>query len=439
MTFGSSRYDREIVGLALPALGSLVADPLLSLVDTGFVARVGTDALAGLGVAAALFAVAFFVFDFLEYGTTALVAKAVGAGDVAAAGRSVVTAFLIAGGSGVALTGVLLLAGASLVGLLGGRGDMASAALTYVTIRALAAPAVLLVRAAHGAYRGYQDTRTPFVVTLGINAINLVLDPILIFGLGWGVAGAAWATVVAQYAGAVAFVSLLLRSRERFGLVGARPVAGEVRFFLTVSRDLAIRVTAVMGAFTMATAVAARISDVAVAAHQVLSQVFLLTALTLDALAIAAQALIGRMIGGGRREEAVVVADRILVLGIGFGILTALVLAAFAPFIPTWFGSDPAVEAAISGALWILILMQPLGAIVFAWDGVFIGVGDFRYLAWAMVGAAAVATIVFLLVIPMGWGLPGVWWGVIVLLGVRALTLAWRRWAPGGPLRSVPG
>ena len=198
------------------------------------------------------------------------------------------------------------------IGAFGANGEVAAAAVEYVRVRALAAPAVLLMRVGHGAYRGYQNTRTPFLVAVGVNLVNLVLDPLLIFGAGWGVAGAAWATVIAQWGGAAAFLALFARGRRRYGLAGARPVAGEVRSFLVVGRDLAIRTTALMVAFTLATSVATRVSNTAIAAHQVLMQVFLFTALALDAFAIAAQAVVGRLLGAGRHREATEVADRLL-------------------------------------------------------------------------------------------------------------------------------
>jgi putative MATE family efflux protein len=420
--------------LALPALGALIADPLLSLVDTAFVGRVGSDELAALGVASAIFGVAFFVFNFLEYGTTSEVAKAVGRRDTDAAGRAVTTALSMAAVAGVAVMGLLLAGAGAIVGAFGAAPGVAEAGVTYVSIRALAAPAVLVVRASHGAFRGFQDTRTPMIVALAANGINLLLDPVLIFGFGWGIAGAAWATVAAQWGAAASFLVLFARRADDFGLRRARPVAAEMRRFLGVGRDLAIRTAALLATFTVATAVATRVSSEAVAAHQVLSGIFLFTALALDALAIAAQALIGRHLGAGDRSGAAELADRLLVLGVGVGIGLFAALAAVAGMVPGWFTPDEGVRAAIRSSYWILAALQPLAAAVFVWDGVFIGVGDFRYLAGAMLVAALVGIGALVAVLPLGWGLPGVWAGMAVFLGVRAITLAWRRWGPRAPL-----
>ncbi len=431
-----SPHDRALAALAIPALGSLVADPLLSLVDTAFVGRVGTDALAGLGIAAALFGVAFFAFNFLEYGTTTQVARAVGRVDVAAAGRATLTAGMLAVLFGLALAALLAILAGPAAGVMGASNGVRSEAVTYVMIRALAAPSVLLVRAAHGAYRGFQDTRTPFLVTLGINGLNLVLDPLLIFGADMGVAGAAWATVIAQWAGAVVFVGLLRRNGAKYGLDGARPVTREVRAFLRIGRDLAIRSGSLLAAFTYATAVAARVSDDAVAAHQILSQLFVFLALGIDALAIAAQALVGKHLGAGNDRAAVEVSDRLLVLGFAFGWAITALLAALAPVIAGWFTADQAVISVFAEAYWIMALVQPIAALVFVWDGVFIGAGDFGFLAAAMVVSALAAAAVLSAVLPLGWGLAGVWWGIATLLGVRLVTLGWRRLAASSPLRA---
>jgi putative MATE family efflux protein len=434
-----SPHDRTIAVLALPALGALVADPLLSLVDTAFVGRIGSDALAALGVASAIFGVAFFVFNFLEYGTTSEVARAVGRDDREAAGRAVATAVLIAGVAGTGVAVVLSITAESVMRLFGSGESVVALGAAYVAVRALAAPAVLVVRAGHGAFRGFQDTKTPLLVAVSANVLNLVLDPILIFGLGWGITGAAWATVIAQWVAAAWFVVLLVRRADALGITSPRPVPGEVRRFLAVGRDLAIRTAALLATFTLATAVAARVSDVAVAAHQVLAQLFIFLALVLDALAIAAQALVGRLLGAGRRIEAAEVADRLLVLGIAAGLILAAALAAIAAAVPGWFSADAGVRAAIGSAYWILVAIQPLAAVVFVWDGVFIGVGDFRYLAGAMLVAAAVGGAALLAVVPLGWGLPGVWGAVALFLLVRGVTLGWRRWGLGAPLRAGTG
>ena len=428
-----SRHDREIAVLAVPALGSLVADPLLSLVDTAFVGRISTDALAGLGVSTALFAVAFFVFNFLEYGTTTQVGLAHGAGDEQGAARATGAALRLAAIAGLGSLLLVEVAADPLLRLLGASEGARSEALTYVRIRALAAPAVLTVRAAHGAFRGYQDTRTPFVVTAVINGINLILDPILIFAAGWGIAGAATATVAAQWAGAAWLVVLLKRLARSAG--SPAPQRSDFTSLLRIGRDLVIRTASLLAAFTVGTAVAARISDEAVAAHQVVSQLFFFLALALDALAVAAQAMVSMRIGRRDLPGGTEAADRLAVIGVAVGVVLGGALALLSGVIPGWFTDDAAVVEAMRPAYWIMAASQPLVAVVFVWDGVFFGMGDFGYLAWAMAASGALAIGVTLLVLPMGWGLPGVWWGVVLLMVARFVTLAWRRWGASGPFR----
>ncbi len=418
--------DREIAALALPALGALAADPLVSLVDTAFVGRLGAAELGALGVASAVFALAFFVFNFLAYATTPLVAQAVGRGDRDDAGRTVVAALLTAAGLGVAVFAVLELSAGAILDVMGAEDAVSDAALTYLRIRALASPAVLVVLAGHGAFRGYQDTRTPMIVTLGLSAVNLVLDPVLIFGAGLGVAGAAWATVAAQWLGAAAFLWLLLvRRRRELGIALVLPAVARVRRFAAVGRDLVVRTAALVATMTLATAVAARVGTEAVAAHQVSVQLWVFLALVIDALAIAGQALIGRLLGEGQAAAARATGRRLLALGLAGGVVLAAVLAALAAVLPGWFTSDEAVIDRVRAVYPFVVLMQPLNALVFVWDGITIGAGAFRFLAGSVVVAAAVATAVLLAVEPLGWGLAGVWWGITALMAVRAATLAW--------------
>ncbi|TVP59716.1 MAG: MATE family efflux transporter, partial [Gemmatimonadales bacterium] len=292
--------DREIAALAVPALGALAADPLVSIIDTIFVGRLGTVPLAALGVNTALFSMAFVVFNFLAYGTTPRVARAHAAGDTAEVGRSILQALTLAVGVGVIATVLLWTLARPLVALMGASGELEDPSLAYLRIRALAGPAVLLIMAGHGVFRGLQDTRTPLWITLGLNVVNLVLDPLLIFGFGWGLEGAAWATVVAQWAGALAFLALLFGPRR--SLLGAAPrlpTLVELLPFLRVGGELSIRTFALIGTLTLATAVATRVGTAEVAAHQVAVQLWLLLALVVDALAVAAQAMVGRYRGVG--------------------------------------------------------------------------------------------------------------------------------------------
>jgi MATE family multidrug resistance protein len=332
---------------------------------------------------------------------------------------------------GVASLIVLLAAGRPLLTAMGAEGGVVEESLTYLSIRAFALPALMVVTVGHGVFRGFQDTRTPLVVTLGLNAVNLVLDPILIFGLGWGVAGAAVATVIAQWTGAMWFLALLWARREHMEIRLTLPTWVELRPLLGAGRALVIRTGSLLAVMTLATAVAARLGTTAVAAHQVMLQLWIFLALVVDALAIAAQAMVGRVIVEDR-GQARAISDRLLALGLLGGMALAIVMAALAGWLPGLFTDDRSVIAATSTVYAFVVVMQPVNGIVFVWDGIAIGATAFDYLAWTMLASAVVAGAALLLVIPLGWGLAGVWWGLVVLMAARAATLWW--WYVRGPL-----
>lgn len=419
--------DREIIALALPALGALAADPLVSIVDTVFVGRLGVVPLAALGVNTSVFALAFVVFNFLAYATTPMVAREVGRGNREAAGRIVIHALSVAAAVGVLATLLLETLAVPIVSLMGAGPGLREPAVSYLRIRALSGPAVLLITAGHGAFRGYHDTRTPLAVTLGLNAVNLVLDPLLIFGFGWGLEGAAIATVVAQWTGAAWFLDLLLRRRRAaLGIRGGLPRVRDLLPFLRVGGELAFRTLSLIGTMTLAAAVATRVGTVQIAAHQVGTQIWLLLAMIVDSLAVAAQAMVAGHRGRGQLDEARRVGNRLLLWGAGTGAGLSAVFAALAPVLPLAFTDQPAVVRAVSGIYPIVVAMQPLNAVVFVWDGIFLGAEDFRFLAVQMAASALCAAAVLLAVVPLGWGLVGVWYGIAALMLIRACTLGWR-------------
>lgn len=420
----SSPHDRDILNLAVPALAGLAADPLVSLIDTAFVGQLGPLPLGALGVNASIFSMTFVLFNFLAYGTTPRVGRAVGDENMAEAGRVVVRALTLAVLVGlIALTALQILARPILL-LMGAGAELMDPALTYLRIRALAGPAVLLITASHGAFRGYQDTRTPMFVTIGFNVINAGLDPILIFGLDWGLAGAATATAVAQWFGALTFLGLLLGTRRKqLGIQLQWPALRTLIPFLKVGRDLLLRTGALVGTMTLATAVAARVGVTAVAAHQVANQLWTFLALVVDALAVAAQALVSKYLGGDAADTARDVSDRLLQWGLVVGLTLGLGFFALRPVLPPFFTDDPATISALLGVYPFVVFLQPLNGLVFVGDGIYMGAERFAYLAKAMIGTAAAAALVLALVVPMGWGLAGVWWGITTLMLGRLVTL----------------
>ncbi len=420
-----SPFDREILRLAIPALGSLIADPLVSLVDTAYVGRIGTEALAALAVAIAVFGVAVSLFNFLQYGTTPLIARELARGDGEEAGRVATSAASLALGMSVALMLLLLLAPETLLRAVGAGPDIMAQAVTYLRIRSLSLPAVLLITVGHGVFRGALDTRTPFVIAVGLNLVNLVLDPILIFGFDLGLAGAAWASVTAQWVGCLALLVAVRAKAAEVGMVFGPPAWSEVRSLATAGRHLVFRTASLLVVFTATTAVAARLGAVPVAAHQIALQLFLFLSLALDSVAIAAQALLGKALGDSDRDGLRLLADRLVGMGTMAGVALGALLLAVMPWLPGWFTTDIAVQDALRSIYIPLVVVQVIGGAVFAWDGIVIGATDFR---WAMVSTALpalVTTAVLIPIVPTGGTLVAVWWSVVLMMGLRAALLGW--------------
>ncbi|MEU6877592.1 MATE family efflux transporter [Streptomyces sp. NPDC046712] len=431
-------HDREIISLAVPAFGALVAEPLFLMVDSAIVGHLGTPQLAGLAIAAALLATAVSVFVFLAYATTAAVARRVGAGDLQAAirqGMDGIWLALLLGGAVVALT---LPAAPWLVDVFGASDTAAPYAITYLRISSLGIPAMLVVLAATGVLRGLQDTRTPLYVAIGGFAANALLNVGLVYGAGMGIAGSAWGTVMAQCGMAAAYLVVVVRGARRHG-ASLRPDAAGIRASAQAGAPLLVRTLSLRAVLLIATAVAARLGDAEVAAHQIILSLWSLMAFALDAIAIAGQAIIGRYLGADDAEGARQVCRRMVQWGVVSGIvLGALIVIARPLFIPL-FTSDTTVQDTLLPALLVVAVSQPISGVVFVLDGVLMGAGDGPYLAWAMLLTLAVFAPVALLVPALGGGLTALWWAMTLMMTVRMLTLWLRsrsgRWIVTGATR----
>lgn len=413
--------DRRIFRLALPALGALAAEPLVSLADTAFVGRLGADALAALGVVTAVFGFAYFLMTALAYAGTPLIARAAGAGDLPRAARLASQSLLIALLLGAVGLAVMEAAAPQLVRLMGAGAEVAPPAADYLRIRALSLPALLWITVGHEVYRGMGDTRTPMLVTVAAALLNLVLDPLLIFGLGWGLNGAAIASAAAQTGGGAAFMFLLLTGRAGLRLPRPRPHWETSKTLLGAGSALTLRTLALVATLTVAAAAAARLGVVEIAAHQVAIQLFVFLAMAVDALAIAAQTLVARRLGEGDQTGARRLSNRMLGWGLLWGTALAAIIWATRGLLAGWFSSDPEVTAAAAGLLALVALAQPAGSAVFVLDGILIGQERFRFLAAAMLGAC-LPTIILL------WAAPTitlVWWSIIFLIAARLAPLAW--------------
>lgn len=428
-TTSRRRHDREIISLAVPAFGALVAEPLFVMVDSAIVGHLGTAQLAGLAVAAALLTTAVSIFVFLAYATTAAVARKVGAGDQASAIRQGMDGIWLALLLGICVIGVALPAAPSIVDALGASETAAPYATTYLRISSLGIPAMLVVMAATGVLRGLQDTRTPLYVAIGGFTANAVLNAVLVYGAGLGIAGSAWGTVIAQVSMAAAYLVVVVRGARRHG-ASLRPDAAGIRASAQAGVPLLIRTLSLRAVLMIATAVAARLGDTEIAAHQVVLSLWSLMAFALDAIAIAGQAIIGRYLGAGDSEGARRVCRRMVQWGIASGVaLGALIILTRPLFIPL-FTSDQAVQDTLLPALLVVALSQPIAGVVFVLDGVLMGAGDGPYLAWAMIVTLAVFAPAALLVPTLGGGLTALWWAMTLMMTVRLATL-WLRTRSG--------
>jgi len=432
------RHDREIVALAVPAFGALVAEPLFVMADSAIVGHLGTAQLAGLGVASALLTTAVSVFVFLAYATNAAVARRVGAGDLHAAIRQGMDGIWLALLIGATVIAVALPSAPALVDLFGASHTAAPYATTYLRISTLGIPAMLVVLAATGVLRGLQDTKTPLYVAVAGFVANAGLNAGLVYGADLGIAGSAWGTVIAQWGMAVVYLTVVVRGARRHG-ASLRPDAAGIRASAQAGAPLLVRTLSLRAILLIATAVAARLGDADIAAHQIILSLWSLLAFALDAIAIAGQAIIGRYLGADDGQGARAACRRMVQWGIAVGAVLGLLVIAARPLFLPLFTSDSVVKDTALPALIMVALSQPICGVVFVLDGVLMGAGDGPYLAWAMLVTLAVFAPVALLVPTFGGGLTALWGAMTLMMTVRMLTLWLRarsgRWIVTGATR----
>lgn len=422
--------NREILRLAVPALGALVAEPLFLIVDAALIGHLGTVPLAGLGIASAVLQTIVGLMIFLAYSTTPAVARRFGAGQHGDAVSVGIDGMWLALGLGATLAAAGAVATPWLVSLFGAADDVSTQAITYLMISMWGLPAMLVVFAATGLLRGMQDTVTPlWIAGLGFGA-NALLNWLFIYGFGWGIAGSAFGTVTAQWGMVAAYVVVIRRlalrhgasmKAQREGLRGTARSGGWL-FLRTVSLRIALLATV---------GIATGIGTRELAGWQIAFTIFSTAAFALDALAIAAQALIGKGLGAGDREQVHRVLRRTVAWGAWFGVIVGALLAATSGLLGLVFTGDATIAALVQPALIVLAIAQPVAGVVFVLDGVLMGADDARYLA-----LAGVLNLVPFL--PALWiisatgvaGAAGLLWLAIAFFGVyllaRLATLGWR-------------
>jgi len=423
--------DREILRLAVPAFLALVAEPLFLLADAAVVGHLGAAELAGLGIAAVVLQTAVGVCVFLAYGTTASVARQLGAGDLRGALTQGVDGLWLAVVIGLVVTVVGVATTGPLVSAFGAGPTVTGPAETYLRIAFLGTIPLLLMLAATGVLRGLQDTRTPLLVAVGGNALNVALNVVLVYPVGLGIAGSALGSVLAQVASAAVFVVVVVRAARRHGaplrpdLPGVRRAAHAGSAL--VVRTLTLRAALLVTTYAVTVGAAAGEEEVDLATHQLALTLWTFLAFALDAIAIAAQALTGRMLGAGDVVGTWETTQRMVRWGAVSGVVTGLLLAGVSPWIGQLFTGDEAVSDLLVPVLLVAALGQPVAGVVFVLDGVLIGAGDGRYLARAGLVTLVAYAPVALLLAAYSAGLVVIWVAFCtVFMGARLVVLVRR-------------
>jgi putative MATE family efflux protein len=432
-----SRLDKRIAVLAVPALGALLVEPLYNLTDTAIVGHLGRTPLGALAVATAILNVVVLGCGFLSMATAPRVAYLRGAGDPVRAAKAAGAAYWVATVFGAFLAVVIGLSASPLAAVAGAHGAIHHQAVAYIRVAAVGIPFVLCILAGNGHLRGLADTKTPLVITLASNVVNVVAEVVLVYGLGTGLVGSALGTVLAQVLGAVIFVAVSYRGNGLRWWT-ATPDRAELRRLVSAAGVLIVRTLVLLMAWSGSTVVAARLGTAPLGGHQIALQVWFLLALSLDALAVPAQILVGEALGAAGPNEAEGVARTVLRAGIVVGVGLGVIMAAASPILPEIFTADHAVRHQATLALAVGAVAIPFAAVAFELDGVLLGSGDIRYLRRTMI----VALIGFL---PLAaatladhrLGVVGIWSAIVAWMGARAVVLL-RRWRSGRWLNASP-
>ncbi|HLU29798.1 MAG TPA: MATE family efflux transporter [Glycomyces sp.] len=431
---GPASY-RRIASLALPALVVLAAEPVYLLIDTAVVGHLGAVPLGGLALGGTLMGLAPFIGAVLAYGTTARAARRFGAGDRAGAVAEGVQGTWIALAAGLVMIVLVECFAGTLTAVMGDSPDVAAAAAQWLRVAILGAPFLLVAGAGQGWMRAVQDTKRPMWFVSFSFLVSAALAPVLVYPAGLGLVGSAWANVVAQALAGSLFLAALRRERASLRVDWAL-----MSRQLVANRDLILRGSAFQISSFSATAVAARVGTAALGAHQIGMQLWFFAALALDAVAIAAQALVGADLGAERPAAARASAKRVTWVGLGYGTLFLLLVLAALPLLPYLFTEDAAVHGQLSHVWPWLVVMLPLAGVVFALDGVLIGAGDLRFMRNMTLIAIFSGLPLTWLTLVFGWGLTGIWAALAVSVAVRLALILWRMrsgaWAVTGAERA---
>lgn len=422
--------NRRILALALPALGTLIAEPLLLAADSTMVGHLGTAPLAGLAAGSTLLAFIVGLCVFLAYTTTALTSRKIGEGDRCGALTTGIQGLWLALALGIIIAGILYVSTPWILSLIGTRGDALTHAISYTRASAPGIVGMLIVLAGNGIMRGLLDTKTPLVISTLGSLANIPLSFVLIYPLDLGVAGAGIGTALAQTAMGLGFCAVVVSHARREG-VSLAPAPALIARSGLQGAPLVVRTLSLQLTLVLSVSAAAKLGELTLAGHQILKTLWNISAYGMDALAIAAQAFVGQALGEGDRDAVRQLVTRLTRWGAACGLILGILIAATSPFLPTLFGASGDVARASTWGLLAVAGCQVIAGVVYMYDGILIGANDSRYLAIAQVIVLAIYAPVILLVpavSPGGTtGLVTVWLAYgVVCFGVRWATLAWR-------------
>jgi len=408
------------MAICIPAWIAMMADPLLSLMDTGFVSRIGSTELAALGACTSIFHLAFNAFRATTTATSSLIASAESPEDA----KQVTQLSLLFG----LVTGLVVLVSLKAGGTwalekmgIPSSSDLYKPAFDYLTTRLWAAPAVLFLVVAEGAFRGYGNTRISLIASMVASGINLVLDPLLMFGFGWGVKGAAAATAISQLGAALIFayhlwIKKMLPTKEdnRHAHVNRRKV---ILTILGANLAMMAKQGSLLLGWAYATARATRLGIPHVAAHQVGLSFWLIFAMWLDGVAVAAQVLMGRHLKVQSKVRSLT--RYMMKVATIQGLASTLLITIMGTVVPSIFTKDPHIRLHLVNLMPHLAWQQILISWTLVVESLSVGSNQYTWLA----GGTLVSSVLAVWQIHQATTVEAIWSrGIVTLFAGRCIT-----------------
>lgn len=432
----SSPFDADIFSVALPALASIMLDAVMLLVDVAIIGRLGTGPLGAVGLSTLLFMFSNLFFNFLTVVTTSAVANAAAEGDTEEVSKSTARGMFVGLCCGVLLVGLLYTYSPLLMTLLGTTPETSRLAVLYLRVRCFACPAFLLYNVGTGNFRGRKDTRTPLLAYLANNATYVVLELLFVFGLNWGVVGAALAPAIGQYVGLAVMVGLLMREKVLFGRHLRRiPTLSEVKPLLQKGLPLGAVNLLVLPVVVGCTSLVTALGVTALAAHTIVKQVWDFWMQVSQSLNISANSMVASALGSNDLSTAREVLMRILFMGFAPGALLGLIFLVAQSAIPGVFTQDPAVISAVTNVVPLLAAAMPLIPVATILEGALLGALDTSYIAKrTALGISIALAIIYTSQNVFHVGLIGIWVGLASFFASNAVCDTARLMSSSSPI-----